>query len=162
MAANVLKNKESAAIKSKLSRMIKTYGEIKRHNEQTGVERKDWEWFDKMDSLLGSRENISPSFIANRFTDVENEETLGSESKSCKKLKKNNVDTIAAAISTMSESRERVWDKKLELKKEKMAIELSKLEVEKKKWEFEREKMKMEYELRLKEMECRLNNQSSN
>ena len=132
MAANVLKNKESAAIKSKLSRMIKTYGEIKRHNEQTGVERKDWEWFDKMDSLLDSRENISPSFIANRFTDVENEETLGSESKSCKKLKKNNVDTITAAISTMSESRERVWDKKLELKKEKMAIELSKLEVEKK------------------------------
>ena len=85
-----------------------------------------------MDSLLGSHENISPSFIANRFTDVENEETLGSESKSCKKLKKNNVDTIAAAISTMSESRERVWDKKLELEKEKMAIELSKLEVEKK------------------------------
>ncbi len=32
----------------------------------------------------------------------------------------------------MSESRERVWDKKLELEKEKMAIELSKLEVEKK------------------------------
>jgi len=85
-----------------------------------------------MDSLLDSCENISPSFIANRFTDVENEETLGSESKSCKKLKKNNVDTIAAAISTMSESRERVWDKKLELEKEKMAIELSKLEVEKK------------------------------
>jgi len=161
MSKNVLKNKEPVAIKSKLSRMVKTYSEVKNHNERTGAERKDWEWFDKMDDLFGTRENISPSFIANKSTDVENEEPLDNESKPIKKLKKNNVDAIAAAISTMSETRERVWDKKIELEKEKMAIELSKLEVEKQKWEFEREKMKMEHELRLKEMELRLNQNSN-
>ncbi|CAG8731208.1 8339_t:CDS:2, partial [Funneliformis mosseae] len=128
MSANLLKNKEPAAIKSKLSRMIKTYSEVKKHNEQTGVERKDWEWFDKMDCIFGIRENISPSFITNRFTDTENEEPLNNESKPVKKLKKNNVDAIATAITMMSETRERVWDKKIELEKEKMAIELNKLE----------------------------------
>ena len=162
MSKSVLKNKEPVAIKSKLSRMVKTYSEVKKHNEQSGIERKDWEWYNKMDNLFGTRENISPSFLANKSTDVENEEYLDNESKPVKKSKKNNVDVIAAALSTMSETRERVWDKKIELEKEKMVIELSKLEVEKQKWEFEREKMKMEYELRLKEMELRLHNQNSN
>ena len=111
-----------------------------------------------MDCIFGIRENISPSFITNRFTDTENEEPLNNESKPVKKLKKNNVDAIATAITMMSETRERVWNKKIELEKEKMAIELNKLEVEKQKWEFEREKMKMEYELRLKEIEVKLHN----
>lgn len=157
MSANILKNKEPNAIKSKLTRMIKTYSEIKKHNEKSGVERKDWEWYEKMDSIFGTRENIVPSFIANRNT-VEKEEVIINEPK---KQKKNNVDSIAIAITTMSETKEKVWEKKIELEREKMEkthlIELNKLEVEKQRWEFEREKMKMEFELKLKEMEFRKN-----
>ena len=160
-----MKSKEPNAIKSKLARMLKYYGEVKSHNEKTGVERKDWEWFDKMDAIFGNRENIVPSFIANRSTDIDSEDSSSIESKLPKKSKKNHVDSIAIAITAMSETRERVWDKKLELEKEKIeknhAIEMGKLEVEKQKWGFEREKMKMEHELKLKEIELRNSNNSN-
>lgn len=69
------------------------------------------------------------------------------------------------AISTMSETREKLWEKKLELEKEKIeknhAIKMGKLEVEKQRWEFEREKMKMEHELKLKEIEFRQSNNTN-
>ena len=158
ISLKVLKDKEPNGIKGKLSRMIKTYSDVKKHNEKSGVERKDWEWYDKMDSVFGARENISPSYIANReSTGIEEEETLV-EHKFSKKVKRNNVDTIALAILAMSETRERVWDKKIELEKEKMekkhAVEMSKLENEK-------EKIRLEYELKMKEIELKLaNNQS--
>ncbi|CAB4427339.1 unnamed protein product [Rhizophagus irregularis] len=145
MSVKVLKNKEPNAIKSKLARMIKYYGEVKAHNEKSGVERKDWD--------------------CNRSTDIDGEESSGMEPKTPKRSKKNNVDTIAMAISTMSETRERVWEKKLELEKERIeknhTIEMGKLEVEKQKWEFEREKMKMEHELKLKEMEFKQSNNTN-
>ncbi|PKY58106.1 hypothetical protein RhiirA4_490487, partial [Rhizophagus irregularis] len=106
-----------------------------------------------------------PSFIVNRSTDIDGEESSGMEPKTPKRSKKNNVDTIAMAISTMSETRERVWEKKLELEKERIeknhTIEMGKLEVEKQKWEFEREKMKMEHELKLKEMEFKQSNNTN-
>ncbi|EXX58618.1 hypothetical protein RirG_196260 [Rhizophagus irregularis DAOM 197198w] len=103
MSIKVLKNKEPNAIKSKLARMIKYYGEVKAHNEKSGVERKDWDWYEKMDAIFGTRENIAPSFIVNRSTDIDGEESSSMEPKTPKRSKKNNVDTIAMAISTMSE-----------------------------------------------------------
>ncbi len=94
-----------------------------------------------MDNIFGARKNISPSFIANRNTDIEEEESLNSEYKLLKKLKKNNVNSIAFAIITISKTKKRIWKRKIELKKEKLdkyhAIKLNKLKVEKQKWEFE-------------------------
>ncbi|EXX63155.1 hypothetical protein RirG_154920 [Rhizophagus irregularis DAOM 197198w] len=52
ISIKVLKNKEPNAIKSKLARMIKYYSEVKAHNEKSGVERKDWDWYKKMDAIL--------------------------------------------------------------------------------------------------------------
>ncbi|PKY55611.1 hypothetical protein RhiirA4_475190 [Rhizophagus irregularis] len=110
ISSNVLKNKEPNAIKSKLARLIKTYSEVKKHNEKSGEARKDWVWYDKMDAIF-------------------------------------------------------VWDKKIELEREKMNkshdVEMKKLEVERQKWEFEREKMKLEHELKIKELESRQSNSSN-
>jgi hypothetical protein len=135
------------------------YSEVKKHNGKSGEARKDWVWYEKMDTLFGTRENIAPSFIANRSTDNEDDEPLNIETKFPKKQKKNNVDSIAVAISTMSESRERGWDKKIELEREKMEksheVEMKRLEVEQQKWKFEMEKIKMEHELKMKEMESK-------
>jgi len=41
ISANILKNKKLNAIKNKLIRMIKTYSNIKKHNEKTGIKRKN-------------------------------------------------------------------------------------------------------------------------
>ncbi|PKY61012.1 hypothetical protein RhiirA4_520701, partial [Rhizophagus irregularis] len=54
ISSNVLKNKEPNAIKSKLARLIKTYSEVKKHNEKSGEARKDWVWYDKMDAIFGA------------------------------------------------------------------------------------------------------------
>ncbi|RGB23436.1 hypothetical protein C1646_677125 [Rhizophagus diaphanus] len=108
-----------------------------------------------MDRLFSTHENIAPSFIANKSTDIEDEEFVSNELKPSKKQKRNNVDTIATAISTMSESRKRVWDKKIELKKERMeknhTVEMKKLEIEQQKWKYEKEKMKLE-QMKLEQM----------
>ncbi|PKY51545.1 hypothetical protein RhiirA4_475653 [Rhizophagus irregularis] len=152
MSTNVLKTKEPNAIKSKLVRMVKIYSEVKKHNEKSGVERRDWEWYEKMDNIFGTRENITPSFIANKITDIEDEEPLNIEPRLPKNQKK------------IIETRERVWERKIDLEREKLeknhVVEMGKLEIEKQKWEFEREKMKMEHELKMKEIEARQSNNS--
>ena len=61
---------------------------------------------------------MAPSFIANRNTD-ENEELVINESKLYKKQKKNNIDSIAIAIVTMNETKEKVQEKRIELEREK-------------------------------------------
>ncbi|CAB4477702.1 unnamed protein product [Rhizophagus irregularis] len=88
MSIKILKNKEPSAIKSKLARMIKYYGEIIDHNEKFGVERKDWDCYEKLDAIFGTHENIAPSFIANRSTDIDGEESSGMEPKTPKRSKK--------------------------------------------------------------------------
>ncbi|GBC18437.1 hypothetical protein GLOIN_2v1567919 [Rhizophagus irregularis DAOM 181602=DAOM 197198] len=115
----------------------KLFNEMSVKREKTGL-------YEKMDAIFGTRENIAPSFIVNRSTDIDGEESSGMEPKNTKRSKKNNVDTIAMAISTMSETRERVWEKKLELEKEEVeknhTIEMGKLEVEKQKWNLKERK----------------------
>ena len=88
MSAKALKNKKPNAIKSKIARMLKYYSEVKKHNEKSGESRKDWVWYEKMDRLFGTRENIAPSFIANRITEVEDEEFVNGENSELKPSKK--------------------------------------------------------------------------
>jgi hypothetical protein len=129
---------------------MKKYESIKKHNEKTGNERKDWYWYDKMDGIFGTRENVTPSFLANKETGINIEEEGGVKKENNKKQKsKNNVEVIATALAEMSQTRERIWEKKMELEKER-------LEVEKERWAYERERSKMEFELRMKELELKL------
>ncbi|CAB5385885.1 unnamed protein product [Rhizophagus irregularis] len=60
----------------------------KDHNEKFGVERKEWDCYEKMDAIFGTHENIAPSFIANRSTDIDGEESSGMEPKKPKRSKK--------------------------------------------------------------------------
>ena len=75
-----------------------------------------------MDAIFGNHENIVPSFIANRSTDIDSEDSSSIESKLPKKSKKNHIDFIVIAITTMSETRKRVWKKKLELELKKIML----------------------------------------
>ncbi|CAB4441054.1 unnamed protein product [Rhizophagus irregularis] len=84
MAKSVLPNKESSAIKSKFARLTKKYESIKKHNNQTGKEWKDWYWFDKMDKIFRIRENISPSVLANKETGTGIEEEIEIKKENCK------------------------------------------------------------------------------
>lgn len=129
------------------------------------MERKDWYWYDKLDIIFGTRENITPSVIANKSTDIIEDEVVKKEGG--KKLKgKNNVEVMSMAIVEMNQSRERIWEQKMKFEKEKLdkshELEKERMEVEKEKWAYEkeraiaeRERAKMEFELRMKELELR-------
>lgn len=192
IAKNILPNKEVNAIKGKflyfisfklmilifsfilgkISRLIRKYEETKKHNNQSGVDRKDWCWYDQLDEIFGTRENINPSFLANRSTDIiEEEAEINKESQvkkeNNKKQKgKNNVEVISMAIVEMNQSREKIWEQKMLWEKEKLEksheLERERIEAEKEKWAYEkersiteRERAKMEFELRMKELELR-------
>ena len=100
--------------------------------------------------IFGVRENITPSFLANRETGMFEEEAVEiKEDKKQKQKPKNNIEVMATTIAEMSQVQERIWEKKMILEKER-------LEVEKERWAYERERSKMEFELRMKELELRL------
>jgi hypothetical protein len=104
-----------------------------------------------MDMIFGARENITPSFLANKeTTSIENEVEI-KQNNHKKQKHKNNVEVMATAIAEMSQTKERIWEKKLELEKER-------IEVEKERWAYERERSRMEFELKMKELELRLQN----
>jgi len=116
--------------------------------------------------IFSTCENITPSFLANKLTSVTEEETE-TKKENCKKQKgKNNVEVMSMAIVEMNQSRERIWEQKMMLEKEKLEksheLERERIEAEKEKWAYEkeraiteRERAKMEFELRMKELELR-------
>ena len=142
IAKSILSNKEVNAIKGKflhfisfkskiliflfvlgkLSCLIKKYEDIKKHNNQSGVDRKDWCWYDQLDEIFGIRENITPSFLANRSTDIiedieeaveANKENQVKKENHKKQKGKNNVEVILMAIVEMNQSREKIWEQKM-------------------------------------------------
>ena len=123
--------------------------------------------------IFGTRENITPSFLANKSTDII-EEPDEVKKESCKKLKgKSNVETMTMAIIEMNQSRERIWEQKMifekeklekshELEKKRIETEKERMEVDKERWAYEKEKAiaereraKMEFDLRMKELELK-------
>ena len=76
------------------------------------MERKDWEWYDKLDIIFGTRENISPSFLANKSTDIINEKIETKKVNNIKQKNRNNVEVITEAIIEMNQMREKSGSKK--------------------------------------------------
>jgi hypothetical protein len=63
-AAKVFPGKSWEQIKNKLSRLVTKYNEIKEKENQTGGEAQaKWKWFERLDALLGTRENHNPGFF---------------------------------------------------------------------------------------------------
>jgi len=127
------------------------------------VERKDWEWYDKLDIIFGTRENISPSFMANKSTDIINEEIETKKVNNKKQKNRNNVEVITEAITEMNQTREKIWEQKMMLEKEKLdkshELEKERLKIEQERLAYERERererMKMEFDLKVKELELK-------
>ncbi|PKY57123.1 hypothetical protein RhiirA4_477970 [Rhizophagus irregularis] len=136
IAKSILPNKEANAIKGKLSHLIKKYEKIKKHNNQSSIDRKDWCWYDQLDEIFGTRENITPSFLANKFISIIDEEETEIKKERHKKQKKK-------------------LEKNHELERERIEAEKERWAYEKEKAITERERAKMEFELRMKELELR-------
>jgi len=128
------------------------------------VERKDWYWYDTLDLIFGTRENIAPSFVANKSTNIIIEEEVEIKKKSYKKPKvKNNVEAMTIAIAEMNQTRERIHEQKMILERKKVnknyELEKERLEIEKERRAHEREREiereKMEFQYKMKELELK-------
>ncbi len=120
--------------------------------------------------IFGIRENIAPSFLANKLTsdkidDIEEENEVKKVGHKKQKVK-SNVEVMYTAIAEMNQKHEKIWDKKISIEIEKMnknyELEKKRIEAEKERWTYEREKeererekMKMEFELKMKELELK-------
>ncbi len=66
--------------------------------------------------IFGICENITPSFLVNKSTGIIEEEVVKIKKESYKKQKtKNNIEVIAIAIAEISQTCERIWEKKMSL-----------------------------------------------
>ncbi|CAB4438256.1 unnamed protein product [Rhizophagus irregularis] len=111
------------SIKGRLSRLLEKYSKVKRQNNQSGSERVDWKWMEKMDRIFGCRENVSPLHISNETTKYINDEINEPEEvpnpekddKKVVKRKKNNVESLIDVMSNISEKKAKISEQRLEL-----------------------------------------------
>jgi hypothetical protein len=174
-SSGLLPGRDNEQIKNKINKLRKKYLDEKVKVNSTGAEPSKWAWYDKMDNIFGHRENIAPSCLISTKTvnvkdsddesDNQKEEIEEKEvrPKKCRKL--NPAVMLSDAISTLGESRNQVWDKRLALqdqeRKDKVEIEKLKMEYDfmLKKEELDLEKMKAaneqkQLDLELQKLRC--------
>ena len=182
-AAKIFPGKAWEQIKNKLARLVNKYNEIKEKENKTGrgVQTK-WKWFDRIDALLGTRENHKPGFLADGFSDdvqlfdnfkeKEPKEEVPAEKKENqipKKRKSLSQDPLAEAMISMSNTKQMIWEKRLALeneqfeKKQLVEKEIRDAEAVFKREELEVERIKaetlqkkMEFEMEQSRMEFQL------
>jgi len=185
-AEKVFPGKLWEQIKNKLARLVARYNEIKEKENQTGGEAQaaKWKWFERLDALLGTRENHNPTFLVDgisddtQFFDCEKNKEEGLEETNVKKRKSLSHDPLAEAMISISNTRQIILEKRLSFeseqfdkkqaiereiresetafKREELEVERIKAETLRKKMEFDMEQSRMEHQLRMKEMELRM------
>jgi len=75
-----------------------------------------------MDRIFGCREKINPSFISNDSTGYISDEVEVKTEKVSKK-KKNNIESIVDIMNSISQSKLKISEQRLELEREKMGNE---------------------------------------
>ena len=110
------------------------YNEIKKKENQIGREvQAKWKWFERLDALLGTRENHNPTFLVDgisddtQFFDCEKNKEEGLEETNVKKRKSLSHDPLAEAMISISNTRQIILEKRLSFESEqfdkKQAIE---------------------------------------
>ncbi|GES81043.1 hypothetical protein GLOIN_2v1790008 [Rhizophagus clarus] len=157
-------------IKNKLSRLVTKYNEIKEKENQTGREAQvKWKWFDRLDALFGTRENHSPGFLVDGFSDdvqlldsfkekeTETKEENLAEKRDERVTKKRKSLPQDPLTEAMISARQIIWEKRLAFENEqRMEVERIKAETLRKKMEFDMEQSRMQYDIRMKELDLRM------
>ncbi|GBB93999.1 hypothetical protein RclHR1_02270023 [Rhizophagus clarus] len=118
-------------IKNKLSRLVTKYNEIKEKENQTGREAQvKWKWFDRLDALFGTRENHSPGFLVDGFSDdvqlldsfkekeTETKEENLAEKRDERVTKKRKSLPQDPLTEAMISARQIIWEKRLAFENE--------------------------------------------
>ena len=52
ISTEIIKTKSSDSIKGRIKRLLEKYEKVKKQNNQTGSQRVNWKWFEKMDNIF--------------------------------------------------------------------------------------------------------------
>ncbi|GES94171.1 trihelix transcription factor ASIL1-like [Rhizophagus clarus] len=175
VSENVLPGRTLDQIRNKVGKLRETYLQKKKKTNSTGEGSVEWIWFSQMEEILSQSKAINPDYITDStsdsppISDSENsnnsknsndKENYKADEPRKKKRKSTGIEGISEVIAAMGESRDRFYEKKLDLEErenqKKFELEEKKLnqqyELEKSKLEIERlraenEKVKLELEM---------------
>lgn len=139
ISTEIIKTKSSDSIKGRIKRLLEKYEKVKKQNNQTGSERVDWKWFEKMDRIFGCRENINPSFLSNDSTGFISDDEE-KEVKPTKRKKNSAVESFVDIMNSISQSKNQLAAREFE---REYKWQLERLKLERQRWEYEREKARM-------------------
>ena len=166
---NLLPGRTLEQIRNKVGKLREMYLQKKKKANSTGEGSVEWIWFSQMDEILSQSKAVNPDFIVdstldsptsdNEYSNKENDEVNEVEPQK-KKRKSTGIEGLSGVIAAMGESRDRFYEKKLNLEEhesqkkfeleekrlnQQYELEKSKLEIEK--LRAENEKVKLELEL---------------
>ena len=163
---NLLPGRTLEQIRNKVGKLREMYLQKKKKANSTGEGSVEWIWYSQMEEILSQSKAINPDYIADSSTlDSDNEDSNDKENhdevnEPQKKKKKSGIEGLSGVIAAMGESRDRFYEKKIDLKEResqrRYELEEKKLtqqyELEKNKLEIERlraenEKVKLELEM---------------
>ena len=165
---NVLPGCTLDQIRNKVGKLREMYLQKKKKANSTGEGSVEWVWFEQMEEILSQSKAINPDYITDSTSDspsISDSESLNNKENNedeprKKKRKSAGIEGISGAIVAMGESRNKFYEKKLDLEEresqKKFELEEKKLlqqyELEKSKLEIERlraenEKVKLELEM---------------
>jgi hypothetical protein len=167
---NLLPGRTLDQIRNKVGKLREMYLQKKKKANSTGEGSVEWIWFSQMEEILSQSKAINPDYIADSSTsdspnisdnensnDKENHET---DEPQKKKRKTTGIEGLSGVIAAMGESRNRFYEKKLDLEEresqkrfeleekrltQQYELEKNRLEIEK--LRAENEKVKLELEM---------------
>jgi hypothetical protein len=150
---NLLPGRTLDQIRNKVGKLREMYLQKKKKANSTGEGSVEWIWFSQMEEILSQSKAINPDYIADSSTsdspnisdnensnDKENHET---DEPPKKKRKAAGIEGLSGVIAAMGESRNRFYEKKLDLEERESQ----------KKFELEEKRLTQQYELEKNRLE---------
>lgn len=153
---NLLPGRTTEQIKNKVGKLHETYLQKKKKTNSTGEGSVNWIWFSKMEEILSSSKAVNPDYVAGSLVSdsSDNEDFKENYEPKKKKSKKSGVESLSEVIANMGESRDRFYERKLDLEKRESQRKLDLEEREsQKRLELEEKKLEHQYEIEKHKLE---------
>ncbi len=118
MDENLLPGRTAEQIKNKVEKLRETYLQKKKKTNSTGESNINWVWFSKMEEILSSSKAVNPDYVVDSslvLDSFDNEDFKENHESKKKKRKKSKVESLSEAIATIEESKNRFYERKLDL-----------------------------------------------
>ena len=120
---NLLSSWTVKQIKNKVGKLCETYLQKKKKINSTGEGNINWVQFFKMEEILSSNKAVNPDYVVDSslvLDSFDNEDFKENHESKKKKRKKSEVKSLFEVIATIRKSKNRFYERKLDLKEKKL------------------------------------------